>query len=77
MPAAERACPTCGGERAVCIGHDITETIEFIPAKVVVREDRREKLACAACDGELARARRGQGGRRRQVRARPRRAAPR
>ena len=55
VPAAERRCPQCGGERA-CIGHDVSEVIELIPAEVVVRVDRREKLACANCEGELVRA---------------------
>jgi transposase len=55
VPAAERACPACGTERT-CIGHDVTEVIELEPARVVVRVDRREKLACVPCDGELARA---------------------
>jgi transposase len=55
VPATERACPTCGKERA-CIGHDVTETIELLPAELIVRLDRREKLACGTCDGELVRA---------------------
>jgi transposase len=55
VPAEKRACPRCGAERA-CIGHDTTEVVELIPAEVVVRVDRREKLACTSCDGELARA---------------------
>jgi transposase len=55
VPAAERRCPVCGAERT-CIGHDVTEVIELEPARVVVRVDRREKLACGPCDGELARA---------------------
>jgi transposase len=55
VPAAERPCPVCGAERT-CIGHDVTEVIELEPARVVVRVDRREKLACVPCDGELARA---------------------
>ncbi|MDE3097606.1 MAG: IS66 family transposase [Chloroflexota bacterium] len=55
VPPAERACPTCGTERA-CIGHDVTEVIELEPARVVVRVDRREKLACGTCEGELVRA---------------------
>lgn len=54
VPTAERACPGCGGERT-CIGHDVTETVELVPARVIVRRDRREKLACTTCDGELAR----------------------
>lgn len=55
VPAAQRACPRCGSERA-CIGHDITEVIELIPAEVIVRRDVREKLACEACEAELVRA---------------------
>lgn len=55
VPADERPCPTCGGERE-CAGHDATEVIDFIPAKVVVRVDRREKLACKVCEGEMVRA---------------------
>jgi len=52
---AKRACPRCGKDR-VCIGHDVTEVAELEPAKVIVRRDMREKLACDACDGELVRA---------------------
>lgn len=55
VPAHDRPCPSCGDAR-VCIGHDVTEVIELIPAEVVVRLDRREKLACERCDGELVRA---------------------
>ena len=55
VPMEKRPCPQCGSERA-CIGHDVTEVIELIPAEVIVRIDRREKLACTICEGELARA---------------------
>ncbi len=55
VPTAQRACPTCGTER-VCIGHDVTEVIELIPAEVIVRRDQREKLACLPCEGEVIRA---------------------
>ncbi len=55
VPAEERKCPQCGADRK-CIGHDVTEVVELIPAEVVVRIDRREKLACASCEGELVRA---------------------
>jgi len=50
-----RPRPRCGKPRT-CIGHDITEVIELVPAKVIVREDKREKLARDDCDGELVRA---------------------
>src|SRR5439155_2623827 len=52
--ADQRACPTCGVEGA-CIGHHVTEVIELLPAEVIVRRDRREKLACGSCQGELVR----------------------
>ena len=55
VPDAVRACPKCGGERT-CIGHDVTEVIDVIPAEAIVRLDKREKLACVPCDGELVRA---------------------
>jgi transposase len=55
VPAAERACPTCGTERS-CISHETTEVIELIPAEVIVRLDTREVLACKKCDAEMVRA---------------------
>jgi transposase len=55
VPDAERACPKCDGERR-CIGHDVTEIIDLIPAEVIVRIDSREVLACKPCDGEIERA---------------------
>lgn len=55
VPAAQRACPVCGDERT-CIGHEVTEVVDLIPAEVIVRLDSREKLACERCDGELVRA---------------------
>ena len=55
VPADKRACPKCGNERT-CIGHDVTEVIELIPAQVIVRRDQREKLACAQCEGQIVRA---------------------
>lgn len=45
VPQAERPCPRCGRERE-CIGHDETEVLDLVPAEVIVRLDRREKLAC-------------------------------
>jgi transposase len=55
VPEEERACAKCGKERT-CIGHEVSETIELIPAEVVVRVDKVEKLVCRPCDGELVRA---------------------
>ena len=58
VPEAERACPTCGEEREV-IGHDISEVAELIPAKIIVRRDKREKRACKSCESAPVRAPRG------------------
>jgi transposase len=55
VPEPERKCPRCGRERQ-CIGHDVTEVIDLVPAELIVRRDLREKLACANCEGELVRA---------------------
>jgi len=58
VPNEQRPCPICAAERT-CIGHDATEVVELIPAELVVRVDRREKLACIPCEGELVRAPQG------------------
>jgi transposase len=55
VPPEERRCPRCGAERT-CIGHDETEVIELVPAQVIVRVDKREKLACASCEKGIVRA---------------------
>ena len=55
VPADRRPCPRCGTERT-CIGHDVTEVIELLPAEVIVRRDLREKLACKECEAEVVRA---------------------
>jgi transposase len=55
VPPEQRPCPKCGADR-VCIGHDVTRVIDYIPGKVIVREDVREKLVCPPCDGEHVRA---------------------
>lgn len=55
VPPEERPCPKCGEERQG-LGHETTPVIELKPAEVFIRMDRREKLVCKGCDGELARA---------------------
>lgn len=49
VPDAERTCPVCGAEK-VCIGHAVSEVLEFVPAHFKVVEEQREKLACAQCE---------------------------
>lgn len=51
VPADQRACPKCGGERA-CIGYRTSNILDFEPAKFVVIEEQREKLACRNCPEE-------------------------
>lgn len=58
VPADQRPCPKCGGARK-CIGHDVTEVIDLVPARVIVRRDMREKLACESCERAVTRAPRG------------------
>lgn len=56
VPESERTCPTCGKTRT-CIGHDVTEIVELIPAEVIVKVERREKLACQdECESGVVRA---------------------
>lgn len=55
VPAQERPCPECGGERHT-IGREVSFVIEHTPARVEVIRYDREKIACEPCGGELARA---------------------
>jgi transposase len=59
LPEDQWPCPTCGAERAIC-GHEVSEVLEFVPAKLYVRRDKRVKRACRNCEGEVACAPRGE-----------------
>jgi transposase len=54
VPAEQRLCACCQHEMQV-IGHVDHERIEYVPAKVVVHVERREKLACrrSECRGDI------------------------
>ena len=52
VPPEQLVCPDCGAERT-CIGHDVREQIEFIPASLVVLEHIRPKYACQACQANV------------------------
>lgn len=52
VPDAERPCPVCGKERT-CIGHELSEQLEFVPASFVVNVFEREKLACDVCEAHV------------------------
>lgn len=47
----QKPCPACGADR-VCIGHDVSEVLDFIPAQFRVIENRMAKYACKDCDRE-------------------------
>ena len=52
VPQDERKCLHCGAEMQ-CIDHIDSETVEFIPAQIVVNVERREKLACTKCQQDI------------------------
>ncbi|HEX5658330.1 MAG TPA: IS66 family transposase [Polyangiales bacterium] len=54
VPAAHRACCTCG-EEMKGITHLSHERVEYVPAKIVVHVERRETLACknSACRKDI------------------------
>src|SRR3972149_3381319 len=45
----QNACPDCGGELAV-LGEDVSEILEYVPARFKVMRQGRPKLACACCE---------------------------
>jgi transposase len=46
---AETACPDCGGALRV-LGEDVSEMLEFVPARFKVVRHVRPKLSCAGCE---------------------------
>ena len=52
VPPEHRVCPDCGAERS-CIGQEISEQLEYVPASFVVLEHIRPKYACQACAGNV------------------------
>ena len=53
VPDAERTCPHCGGE-AKHIGYKTCSKLDIEPARYVVREEKREVVACQDCHGYVA-----------------------
>jgi transposase len=53
VPPEQRVCPDCGGERT-CIGQEVHEQLEYIPASMIVLEHIRPKYACQACEAHVA-----------------------
>ena len=52
VPPEQRTCPECGAERT-CIGQEVREQLEFIPARLVVLEHIRPKYACQDCQANV------------------------
>ena len=52
VPEAERDCIHCG-KRMQAIGHIDHERVEYIPARIEVAVDRREKIACVDCHQDI------------------------
>ncbi len=53
VPEAERVCTVCGSEKR-CIGHEVSERLDYVPATLRVICDKREKLACQPCQGQIS-----------------------
>jgi transposase len=47
--AKQEACPDCGGELKP-LGEDVSEILEYVPARFKVIRQVRPKLACARCE---------------------------
>jgi transposase len=48
-PPKQNACPDCGGELKH-LGEDVSEILEYVPARFKVIRQVRPKLACACCE---------------------------
>lgn len=59
VPEEERVCALCGKEKKSfgCVEHQL---ITWVPAKIVVEVERREKLACQSCRKDVSVAPRSQ-----------------
>jgi transposase len=53
LPEAEKPCPCCGTMRQV-IGQEVSEQLDYEPAKVRVIEHVRLKYLCKACEANAA-----------------------
>ena len=52
VPAELVPCPDCGALR-VCIGEEVREQLEYVPACMMVIQHVRPKYACKACEGNV------------------------
>ena len=49
LPEKDKTCP-CGSP-LICIGEEVSEKVDFIPAKIQVVRHVRPKYACRKCEG--------------------------
>jgi len=52
-PENERTCSACGAPKVI-FGHDVTEELEIVPARLFVNRYVRYKYACRQCQGEVS-----------------------
>lgn len=53
LPEEQKACPCCGRLRHV-IGQEVSEQLDFVPAKLTVIEHVRLKYGCPDCEAQAA-----------------------
>jgi transposase len=53
IPDDERFCALCGREKNV-YGYVVHQCIRYVPAKIIVEEEHREKAGCVACRKEVS-----------------------
>lgn len=53
VPDDERACKICGATKQ-CMGHAVSERLDYVPAVISVVQEKREKLACKPCQGSIS-----------------------
>jgi transposase len=53
LPEEQKPCPCCKAMRAP-MGDEITEKLDFEPARVFVRQEIRRKYICKACEASAA-----------------------
>ena len=53
LPEGEKPCPCCGKLRHI-IGQEVSEQLDYVPAKLTVIEHVRLKYACPACEAQAA-----------------------
>jgi len=55
VDVADKQCACCG-ELKICIGEDVSQRLDRVPAQFKVIVTRRPKYACRSCQGEVAQA---------------------